>query len=1236
MSVLSSSSVADAAARAEALDCASSFIVRAPAGSGKTRLLIQRYLALLSRVDEPEEVIAITFTRKAAAEMRARVIAAFTAAASSTDDGISQDETTLALARSALERDRVRGWALAQNPSRLRITTIDSLSASITRQMPLLSRFGAQPAIVEDASVLYRRAARELLSRLNASHDSATDDRLVSDDIATLLTHLDNQTQTAEALIAEMLMRRDHWLRHLKNLRDDAMVSRHTLEAPLVRMREQAIAALAAAYPRIEKTETLELASYSGQNIAETDADSRLSRMAYFTAMPSHEHAAFDDWLALSDLFLTKEGDWRKTGGYNVKSGFPPGVTKEEKALCGAMKSRMQALLTSVVEGDQSGALHRAFLALRACPPAAYTDAQWRVLGAIIRLLPQAIAHLWAVFGETSECDFSEIAQAAKRALGEEGGDDAPTDLALALDYRIQHLLIDEFQDTSSAQFDLLEKLTRGWEQGDGRTLFLVGDPMQSIYRFREAEVALFQRARQHGIGDVRLKPLSLEVNFRSTAGVVEWVNRTFAPLMNRHANGTAGAVPYEHSAAFSEGEPTSAAPSLASSSASVTWHWQTLTPPTATPQTADDTENEAPHDARKQEAARVIDIIRTTQQARADATIAVLVRTRGHLADIVPALKAAGISYQAVDIDPLRERQIVTDLFALTRAITHVGDRIAWLAILRAPWCGLSLLDLARLVDGVVPNEVDRALAPDSRTVLDMLCDETRLQTLSSHGVQAARRVCEVMQHARSLHRIAPLADLVERTWRALGGLQCGITEDDFADAEVYLRTLHEEAVLQSGGTDIVDHNALESRVDRLFSASDIVESGDVPPVQLMTIHKSKGLEWDTVIVPALDRRPRLDQRRLLLWTEREDADSGESELLVAPIRSLATAERQDEIYRVIQAEHDAAQAHEDVRLMYVAATRAERQLHLLATLKLKRKDDVVTVAAPSAQSLLGALAPALDFSAALATTQADSANGRTAISDSITNASQSTAAMPAMPTLTSMRLRADWAPPEVDLQLVQKLASHTSIASHVTAGPSASLATRATASTVDFVWASDVARHVGTVVHRYLQKMAQDGIGNWNEVRIDALDGLLANALRECGVASDELMFAVARCKKALRQTLADARGQWILASHAHAKSEWRLSGVVDGALVHVAIDRTFVDESGTRWIIDYKTGDHLGADVDAFLDNEVARYREQLESYAALVAKLSSSPMPIKLGLYFPLLGGWREWSYADSDA
>src|SRR5207249_4707245 len=149
-----------------------------------------------------------------------------------------------------------------------------------------------------------------------------------------------------------------------------------------------------------------------------------------------------------------------------------------------------------------------ALAAIRELPPPCYTDAQWQALRALIESLHLAVAQLVLVFTEDGREDFTE---AARRALEALGAEEAPSDLAL--DYRIRHILIDEFQDTSRSQFELLKRLTAGWEPGDGRTLFAVGDPMQSIYRFREADVGLFLQARAEGIGALRPASLKLSVN---------------------------------------------------------------------------------------------------------------------------------------------------------------------------------------------------------------------------------------------------------------------------------------------------------------------------------------------------------------------------------------------------------------------------------------------------------------------------------------------------------------------------------------------------------------------------------------------------------------------------------------------------------------------------------------------------------------------------------------------------
>ena len=162
------------------------------------------------------------------------------------------------------------------------------------------------------------------------------------------------------------------------------------------------------------------------------------------------------------------------------------------------------------------------------------------------------MAELRLLFAERGEVDFTEIAHGALLALGTP---DAPTDLMLSLDVRVKHLLVDEFQDTSNSQWELIERLTAGWEAGDGRTVFVVGDPMQSIYRFRDAQVGLFLHARREGLPNVALEPLALSTNFRSQGALVEWVNRVFPAVLPAAEDESSGAVPYSPSTAFEEAD---------------------------------------------------------------------------------------------------------------------------------------------------------------------------------------------------------------------------------------------------------------------------------------------------------------------------------------------------------------------------------------------------------------------------------------------------------------------------------------------------------------------------------------------------------------------------------------------------------------------------------------------------------------------------------------------------------
>jgi ATP-dependent exoDNAse (exonuclease V) beta subunit len=979
--------IADQEARDAALDVRRSFIVQAPAGSGKTELLVQRYIRLLGAVEKPEEIVAITFTIKAAAEMRARVLANLPNA--------------------------------GEIAHRLRIQTIDAFCASLTRQMPVTSGFGAQPGIVEDAHEHYAEAALRAINELTPA-------------AATLLMHLDNNVDTATNLVATMLAKRDQWLR-----KTGSAPTRSELEAALQAERARLLANARRLHPK---------------------------------ASPEFAAAA-----------LTQKYEWRKQAN-------------------------------PVPEAQRSEELRRALEMLQRAPAERYTDADWETLGAILQLLPRAAAHLKLVFAEHGETDFTEVAQAAVRALGDA---DAPTDLLLALDTRIRHILVDEFQDTAYSQWELLERLTAGWEKGDGRTLFLVGDPMQSIYRFREANVALFLQAWDSGLGSVRLERLTLTTNFRSQAGLVDWYNASFPHILPREADPASGAVPYSSASAHHAALPGQA----------VHWH-------------------HVPD--RASEARKIVELVRSAQ-----GTKALLVRNRSALAGIVPALKAAGIRYRAIEIEPLGEKQVVQDLYALTRALLHLGDRIAWLSLLRAPWLALPLERLLEIAGG------DRF-----KTIWESIKDDLFLSQFTS-----------ILAPAVANRGRRGLRESVEGIWLALGGPACVADKTELEDAERYLDTLES---LEAEGP-LTDLSRLRDALERLFALPDVDATDD--DLQIMTIHKAKGLEFGTVIVPGLDQGPGGGDPDLLLFNEMLSSGG----LLLAPIK--ATGSDSDATYRYLARLDGEAEDTEASRLLYVAATRAESELHLLACLGCDKDGELKR---PSAHTLLSRAWNVAEPSF------------------SVENALAAPAAATAAAKATTINrlpagFRAPDMPPGVRWSGTVEGREETRI---------------------EFSWAGETARHVGTVVHRWLQRMAQDGLRGWDAKRIDSMVGVFRRELQRRGVRGGDAYPAAELVRGALKNTLADERGAWVLGPHADARSEYRLRvRTPEGTRTYV-LDRHFRTADGERWTVDYKTSRHEGADADAFLDQEVVRYSKQLARYQSVDAT-------VRLGLYFPLLRGWREW-------
>lgn len=866
--------------RETALDTKRSFIVEAPAGSGKTTLFTKRFLKLLSEVERfPEECLGVTFTRKAAAEMKDRILNAIQAAKEPPPlDQKSDNYQTWLLAKKVLERDRQAGWELINNPARLKIQTVDALCASITNQMPVVSQFGAPPNIVDDPTPLYQIAARRLLQTLEADTEQGSA-------LYTLLRHLDNNLELAERLLADILSVREQWLPVIgQGLQQSQW--RSLLEQGLQTAIQDTLFLAVQQIPSGFNT-ILSLAQFAAtqlQNllITQKEESSTASSIVHCQSLieqwPGCTMEDLPLWQGIAELLLTDSFIFRKT--VTQKQGFisPSQIKqKSDKLYFQQMKQQMLELLQQIESYTE---FRFALQLIRECPPAAYSEVEWSVVEAMVTALPVLVAHLIVVFQEKGQVDFAEISLAASRALGDSAH---PTDLALGFDYKIKHILVDEFQDTSIPQLKLLEQLTAGWQAGDGRTLFLVGDPQQSIYRFRQAEVGLFLQAKHKGIGAIDLTSLTLSVNFRSDPKIIEWINTTFSEKFPKQEDVISGAIAFSPSVSALE------------SSEGVEISVQAVTL---------DTEGQ-----------RVDECVRAAKESYPEGSIALLIRSRTHLKDIIPYLKQQGVAYQGVDIERLNQHALLQDLMTLTHALLHLGNRIAWLALLRTPWCDISLHDL-----WIIANDEPRLPLwwTLKQTIYEVGKERFPLTEFSTNRLQG---FIPIFERALVERDRWPVSIWIKSVWIALSKLNDMVLDEESVQvAERFFSLLEAQKYATN-----IDINQFENKINTLYAKQDVF---DPKAIQVMTIHKAKGLEFDTVIVAGLGRRQKAQSNKLLLWDSRASYTK-DPYLILAPVQSYA--KKEEPIYSYLKNELRRREQLEETRLLYVASTRAKKRLHWL-----------------------------------------------------------------------------------------------------------------------------------------------------------------------------------------------------------------------------------------------------------------------------------------------------------------
>ena len=1040
--------ISDIDARTAALDPQRSFIVQAPAGSGKTGLLVYRILTLLASVDQPQKVLAITFTRKATAEMLARLQELLRYA----EDGVSSDDAFeqqgIALAQDVLLQDKKYGWSLLDSPHQLQILTIDAFSARLAGSMPWLSRLGDRPQTTDEAHIHYAAAVENLFSEL------LNDDSQLLESLQTVLLEMDFNYNRARQLFTSMLAKRDQWLRHL--LSNDLSKLRGHIEQAWQSLVNEQVAQLYELVDSDQLEQLLEIGREAAGNIEATEGkESLLVGFENFDRSPRLFGLA--QWQALRNMLLTTDGSWRKQLNKNL--GFLPKTP---------LKANMQEALSQLYEVGEE--LRLALTDIDSLPSASFSDEDWQQLLALESVLKSLAARLQLRFRSAGECDHSEVTQRANLALQELRN---PTDLGLRLDAQLEHILVDEFQDTSHGQIELLKRLTVGWSKtadGFSRTLFLVGDPMQSIYRFREADVSLFLRVADNEnsqvFPNIQIEPLVLTENFRSSSSLVNWFNATFQSSFPARNDFISSAIQY----------------SQASSNK---------------PENLPCAETVLAHD-KAQEAKLLVELVRSEihNLPSEDDRVAILVRSRGHLKHLLPALHDARLNYIGVDIQPLKNVQAVMDVLALCKAICRQDDRVAWLSLLRGPWCGLNL------------SEIKQMAGRADQTVWQQLTSQD-LNLLEADSKQRLTRFLDIFKSVFEQRQRVELASLTRWTWKALGG-ESTLLGASLDDVETVFKLIGEQ---QRGG-DISSLNELDNALDGLYAKPDQGVSESAPKLIISTIHKAKGLQYHTVILPCLANKARADDKEIMMWAEYQN-DTGNSQLLLAPLILNETVKSSH--YSYLRQLDKKRSTNEAVRLMYVACTRAEQKLVLLGCANLDEESEQTKP--PALSSLLRSVWDVRqgDFSFPYMQELDDDLRSETY--------PQTLSRLPA-----NFKVQT---PPSTSWQLVQQ---------HSIAAPMPP----SDSQTLEYEWATEVATAVGIVLHDILQFSGSDVF----TLSIDqALKQRWHAELRALRVPANRIDYALKRLVKALNNIQEDKDAHFLFKDYAEQQNEYALSALEDG---------------------------------------------------------------------------------------
>jgi len=852
-----------------AADPRASVWVAASAGTGKTKVLTDRVLRLLLAGTRPASLLCLTFTRAAAAEMGNRLAGRLAEWASTDDASLSKQLTALfgvAPGDDIMRRARRLFALVLDAPGGLAIETIHGFCQSLLRRFPLEAEVPPHFQVMEDrdATELMAAAREEMLTRARGG----TDERLA----AALATITAVANEDAFADLMRALARERGRLTRLSEIYGSLAGAANELRGQLGLAPDETEQTINVAAVRDTSFAVDDLrAAVVALNQGSATDIGRASEMAPLLAAGEAERAdLFEDWCG---VFLTREGTPRKTQCTKAVEQAAPGTSA-------AMTTEAERLV-AINERRRAARTAEATAALLTL-----ADAQLD----LYRRHKEARALL----------DYDDLILRAARLLTES----APAWVHYKLDQGIDHVLIDEAQDTNPEQWAVVDALTREFFAGRGthnegtRTVFAVGDTKQSIFGFQRADPASFPAMRDRFARAVpesggKWEQVALATSFRSTRPVLRAVDDVFAPSLAADGVAEPGETINHEAARAGAAGSVELWPAVEPRPRDETLSWQL---PTQRVPGDDPQARLAELLARRIRAMIDTERLEARDRPVRPGDILVLVRRRTQFVEaLVRALKSADVPVAGSDRMVLTEQMAVMDLIALGYALLLPEDSLTLAAVLKGPLIGLTEDELFTLAW--------------NRT--GTLWDALRARSTEPRFDEVWATLSELLSLADRMPPHDLYARVLTRGGKTKLLARLGAEAEDPIDEFMALTLAHERlhppslqgflAWIEQSGEDI------KRDLD--------TESG---AVRIMTVHGAKGLEAPIVILADTMQVPR-HMGPQLFWLGARGAEVP----LWAP-----RADDLDPIGRAVKADGDLARVREYRRLLYVAMTRAADKL--------------------------------------------------------------------------------------------------------------------------------------------------------------------------------------------------------------------------------------------------------------------------------------------------------------------